>query len=244
MLELFPAIDIKDGQCVRLYQGDMDRSTVFSDNPGAQAKAFEEAGARWLHVVDLNGAFAGNPVNADAVQSIVESINIPVQLGGGIRNLETISYWLMMGVKRVILGTAALKDPDMVKEACREFPGQIVVGIDAKDGKVATDGWANVTEVNAVDLAHQFEGMGVMAIIYTDIARDGAMMGPNLKTTGELAEAIRVPVIASGGISSLDDVRSLKTLANKGVAGMITGRALYDGAFTIKEALQVLGERV
>ena len=192
----FPAIDLKDGQCVRLLRGDMDKATVFNDDAGAQAKVFADAGCQWLHVVDLNGAFEGKPVNADAVKSILSAIDIPTQLGGGIRDMETISYWLETGIRRVILGTVALRNPDLVKEACREFPGRVAVGIDARDGFVAVEGWAEVSEMKAFDLADKFEDAGVAAIIYTDIARDGAMQGPNVEATTALAAAVLAPACA------------------------------------------------
>ncbi|WP_259781848.1 1-(5-phosphoribosyl)-5-[(5-phosphoribosylamino)methylideneamino]imidazole-4-carboxamide isomerase [Aestuariispira ectoiniformans] len=235
---LYPAIDLKDGQCVRLLRGDMDKATVFGSDPGAQAKKFEDAGAEWLHVVDLNGAFEGKPVNAEAVESILKSVSMPVQLGGGIRSVAQVADWLERGLSRVILGTVAVKDPQVVREACKAFPGQVAVGIDARDGFVAVEGWAEATETSAVDLAKQFEDAGVAAIIYTDINRDGAMQGPNVDSTRALAEAVSIPIIASGGVSSLKDLEELK--ATGVIAGAISGRALYDGEIDLGEALSLL----
>lgn len=234
---LYPAIDLKEGQCVRLVRGDMDQATVFNDDPAAQASAFAEAGASWLHLVDLDGAFAGKPMNARAVESIVNEVDIPVQLGGGIRTLATIESWLACGVMRVILGTVAVKDPDLVREACRKFPGHVAVGIDARGGRVAVEGWAEETELQTVDLARRFADVGVDAIIYTDIDRDGVLQGANIPATAELARAVRVPVIASGGVSSLTDIRAI--IAEKRIAGAIIGRALYDGRIDLKEALKL-----
>jgi len=234
---LYPAIDLKDGKCVRLLRGEMDKATEFSSTPAEQAAQFEQAGFEWLHVVDLNGAFEGKPVNGAAVKSILANIKMPVQLGGGIRNIEMIEAWLNMGVARVILGTSALKTPQMVKEACRLFPGQIAIGIDAKDGKVATEGWAEVSDMQAVQLAKRFEDAGAAAIIYTDISRDGAMQGSNVEETAALAEQISTPVIASGGVSSLTDLVQYKQVEQKGIDGVIIGRALYNGAINPKEAL-------
>jgi phosphoribosylformimino-5-aminoimidazole carboxamide ribotide isomerase len=235
---LYPAIDLKDGQCVRLLRGEMAAATVFSDDPGAQAAAFEAAGCEWLHLVDLNGAFAGRPVNAEAVEAILARVSVPAQLGGGIRDMGTIEGWLAKGLARVILGTVAVEDPGLVREAARTFPGQVAVGIDAKDGRVATRGWAEVTEVEATDLARRFEDAGVAAIIYTDIARDGAMQGPNVAATEALARAVSIPVIASGGVASLDDLAALK--ATGVIAGAISGRALYDGAIDLGAAIALL----
>jgi phosphoribosylformimino-5-aminoimidazole carboxamide ribotide isomerase len=234
---LYPAIDLKDGRCVRLLQGEMDKATVFSTSPADQAAAFAAAGFSWLHVVDLNGAFAGKPVNEAAVKSILARIKMPVQLGGGIRDMEGIGHWLEAGIARVILGTAALRNPVLVKEACRIFPGQIAVGIDAREGKVAVSGWAEVSDMAAVELAKRFEDAGVAAIIYTDISRDGAMAGPNIEETVTLAEQITTPVIASGGISTVDDIRRYKEAEASGIEGIIIGRALYDGAIDPKAAL-------
>ncbi|SHL93377.1 1-(5-phosphoribosyl)-5-[(5-phosphoribosylamino)methylideneamino] imidazole-4-carboxamide isomerase [Paracoccus solventivorans] len=235
---LYPAIDLKDGNCVRLLRGDMEAATVFGTDPAAQALAFQQAGARWLHLVDLNGAFAGRPVNAAAVESILATVSIPVQLGGGIRDMETIGFWLDRGVRRVILGTVAVENPALVTEAAQRFPGRIAVGIDARGGRVATRGWAQDTEVMATDLARSFEHAGVAAIIYTDIDRDGAMQGPNVAATAALARAVSIPVIASGGVSRLSDLIELR---DSGViAGAISGRALYDGAIDLTQALQAL----
>lgn len=236
---LYPAIDLKDGKCVRLLRGEMDKATVFSDSPADQAAVFEKAGFEWLHIVDLNGAFEGKPVNAAAVKAILARVKMPVQLGGGIRDIDMIAAWIEAGVSRVILGTAALKNPILVKEACRMFPGQIAVGIDAKGGKVAVSGWAEVSDMRAVDLAKKFEDVGVVAIIYTDIARDGAMQGPNFEETVSLAEQISTPVIASGGISSVDDIRRYKEVESCGIEGCILGRALYEGKIGAAEALKL-----
>ncbi|CCG41762.1 1-(5-phosphoribosyl)-5-[(5-phosphoribosylamino)methylideneamino]imidazole-4-carboxamide isomerase [Magnetospirillum molischianum] len=234
----FPAIDLKDGACVRLKLGLMEEATVFNTDPAAQAAAFAAAGAEWIHVVDLNGAFAGKPVNAAAVESILNAVSVPVQLGGGIRDLATIESWLDRGVRRVILGTVALKDPELVKDACRRFPGRVAVGIDAKGGKVAVEGWAETADITVLDLARKFEDAGVAALIYTDIDRDGVLAGPNVAATAALAAAIRIPVIASGGVSSLDDLRALKTVP--GLEGVISGRALYDGRIDLAAAIALL----
>ncbi len=236
---LFPAIDLKNGQCVRLLRGVMDAATVFSDDPPAQARRFVEAGCRWLHVVDLDGAFAGKPMNAKAVDGIVAASGVPVQLGGGIRDLDTIARWLDAGVSRVILGTVAVKDPDLVKQACRKHPEQIVVGIDARGGRVAVEGWAEESEITALDLALRFEDAGVAAIVYTDIDRDGALGGVNVEATAGLARALSTPVIASGGVASLDDIAALKTHERDGVAGAILGRALYDGRVDLAAAIKL-----
>ncbi len=234
---VIPAIDLKDGRCVRLEQGLMERDTVFCDSPAEQALQWQHLGAEMLHIVDLNGAFAGEPRNRASIAKIVESITIPTQLGGGIRDLETISAYLELGIGRVILGTAAQKNPELVKEACRLFPGRIVVGIDAKNGMVAVQGWAEVTDIGAVELAKKFEGHGVSAIIYTDIARDGMLSGPNIEATRELAEAISVPVIASGGVSKLKDIEDLMGIEDSGVVGVITGKAIYTGAINLADAI-------
>lgn len=235
---LYPAIDLKDGQAVRLVHGDMDRSTVFNDDPTAQARAFVYAGCTWLHLVDLNGAFAGAPVNGAVVEAILKACPVPAQLGGGIRDMATIEHWLERGLARVILGTVAVENPDLVREAARAFPGKVAVGIDARNGKVATKGWATETDVMVTDLAKSFEDAGVAALIYTDILRDGAMGGPNITATANLARAVSIPVIASGGVSSLDDLIALK---NTGVIqGAISGRALYDGAIDLKAAITTL----
>lgn len=236
---LYPAIDLKDGQCVRLYKGEMEQATVFSDNPAAQALAFQDAGCEWLHLVDLNGAFAGEPVNAAAVEAILAAVNVPAQLGGGIRDMATIERWLAKGLARVILGTVAVENPALVRDAARAFPGQVAVGIDARDGRVATKGWAEETDVMVTDLARSFEDAGVAAIIYTDINRDGAMQGPNVVATAALANAVSIPVIASGGVSSLEDLMELKN-CGADLNGAISGRALYDGAIDLGTALSVL----
>ena len=236
---LYPAIDLKDGQCVRLLRGDMQKATVFGDDPAKQARAFQDAGCAWLHLVDLNGAFAGAPVNATAVEDILRSCSIPAQLGGGIRDMKTVEDWLSKGLTRVILGTAAVEDPDFVREAARRFEGHVAIGLDARNGRVATRGWAEETEIRAGDLARMFEDAGVAAIIYTDIDRDGAMKGPNIQATAELANSVTIPVIASGGVSSLQDIRALRT-CGADLDGVISGRALYDGAIDISEAIKVL----
>jgi phosphoribosylformimino-5-aminoimidazole carboxamide ribotide isomerase len=236
---VIPAIDLKDGKCVRLEQGLMERDTVYSDHPAATARHWQKQGGELLHIVDLDGAFAGVPKNRAAIEAIVKAIAIPAQLGGGIRDLATIEAYLALGLSRVIIGTAAQRTPQLVSEACRRFPGRIVVGIDAKHGMVAVQGWAEVTGVTAVELAKRFEGDGVAAIIYTDIARDGMLQGPNLEATKALAEAISIPVIASGGVSSLKDIENLLTIEASGVAGVITGKAIYSGALDLGEAVRV-----
>jgi phosphoribosylformimino-5-aminoimidazole carboxamide ribotide isomerase len=236
---LYPAIDLKDGNAVRLYKGEMSQATVFNEDPAAQAMEFVAAGCEWLHLVDLNGAFAGEPVNAAPVEAILERCKVPTQLGGGIRDMATIERWLSKGLARVILGTVAVENPALVREAARAFPGQVAVGIDARDGRVATKGWAEETDVMVTDLARSFEDAGVAAIIYTDINRDGAMQGPNVEATAALANAVSIPVIASGGVSSLDDLRALKN-SGAPLNGAISGRALYDGAIDLAEALKVL----
>ena len=236
---LYPAIDLKDGQAVRLLKGEMDKATVFNDDPASQAAQFVEAGCEWLHLVDLNGAFAGEPVNAAAVEAILERVSVPTQLGGGIRDMATIERWLEKGLKRVILGTVAVENPALVREAASAFPGQVAVGIDARNGLVATRGWAEETDVQVTDLARSFEDAGVAAIIYTDINRDGAMQGPNIEATAALANAVSIPVIASGGVSSLDDLLALRDCGAP-LNGAISGRALYDGALDLKDALAAL----
>jgi phosphoribosylformimino-5-aminoimidazole carboxamide ribotide isomerase len=241
---LFPAIDLKDGACVRLVRGDMEQATVFNADPGAQAQEFEALGFEWLHMVDLNGAFEGKPINAEAVESVLKSVRLPVQLGGGIRNLETIELWLSKGIARIILGTAALKNPALVKDACKAFPGKIAVGIDAREGYVAVQGWAETSRMKALDLALMFEDCGVAAIIYTDINRDGALTGVNVEGTADLAHHLTTPVIASGGVSTLQDLVELKTEERSGIIGVISGRAIYDGRIDVRDALRVLkGEK-
>ena len=237
---LYPAIDLKDGQCVRLLRGDMGQATVFNDDPAAQARAFQDAGCEWLHLVDLNGAFAGAPVNAAAVEGILAACTIPAQLGGGIRDLATIEGWLDKGLARVILGTVAVRDPDLVRAAARTWPGKVAVGIDARGGRVAVQGWAEETDITALDLARRFEDAGVAAIIYTDIDRDGAMQGPNVAATAELARAVSIPVIASGGVSSMDDLAALKACGAP-LDGAISGRAIYDGKIDLGAAIALLG---
>jgi phosphoribosylformimino-5-aminoimidazole carboxamide ribotide isomerase len=237
---LYPAIDLKDGRCVRLERGEMAQATVFNDDPVAQARAFEAQGFTWLHIVDLNGAFAGKPVNAPAVEAILGSVSIPVQLGGGIRDLATVEMWLGKGVRRVILGTAAVKNPPLVREACQRFPGRIVVGIDARGGKVAVEGWAERSELDAIELARRFEDAGVAAIVYTDIDRDGVLQGINLSATAVLARATSIPVIASGGLAGIDDVEALLRPEYAILQGVIAGRALYDGRLDAREALALI----
>jgi phosphoribosylformimino-5-aminoimidazole carboxamide ribotide isomerase len=237
---LFPAIDLKDGQCVRLKLGDMEQATVYNPDPAAQARAFEDQGFEWLHVVDLNGAFAGESVNGAAVEAILKATKNPVQLGGGIRTLAHIEAWLTKGLSRVILGTIAVRDPALVKEACRLFPGKVAVGIDAKGGKVAVEGWAEASELGVIELAQRFEGAGVAAIIYTDIDRDGILAGINWASTLELARAVSIPVIASGGLASLHDIRRLAEPDAAILEGAISGRALYDGRIDPAAALAIL----
>ena len=237
---LFPAIDLKDGQCVRLKLGDMEQATVYNTDPGAQAKAFEDQGFEWLHVVDLNGAFAGESVNGAAVDAILKATRNPVQLGGGIRSLEHIANWLDRGLSRVILGTVAVRNPALVIEACKRFPGKIAVGIDAKGGKVAVEGWAEASELGVIELAKKFQGAGVSAIIYTDIDRDGILTGINWESTLSLADAVSIPVIASGGLASMDDIRRMLRPDAAKLEGAITGRALYDGRIDPAEALALI----
>lgn len=238
---LYPAIDLKDGQCVRLLRGEMAMATVFGDDPAAQALKFQAAGCQWLHLVDLNGAFAGAPVNSAAVEAILKQISVPAQLGGGIRDMATIAMWLEKGLARVILGTVAVEDPGLVREAARAFPGQVAVGIDARGGFVATKGWATATTIQATDLARSYEDAGVAALIYTDIDRDGAMGGPNIEATAALAAAVNIPVIASGGVSSMTDLIALRDTGL--IAGAISGRALYDGTIDLAVAIQALQPR-
>ncbi|MFV3074791.1 1-(5-phosphoribosyl)-5-[(5-phosphoribosylamino)methylideneamino]imidazole-4-carboxamide isomerase [Niveispirillum fermenti] len=237
---LYPAIDLKDGKAVRLLRGEMEKATIFNPDPAAQAESFAAQGYEWLHLVDLNGAFAGKPVNGAAVEAILSRVSLPTQLGGGIRDMATIGFWLERGITRVILGTVAVKNPALVKQACKEFPGHIAVGIDARDGHVAVEGWAETSEVKALDLALKFEDCGVSAIIYTDIERDGAMGGVNVDGTAVLASHLTTPVIASGGVSSLADLRALKDVEHTGIDGVISGRALYDGRIDPKAALALL----
>jgi phosphoribosylformimino-5-aminoimidazole carboxamide ribotide isomerase len=237
---LFPAIDLKDGQCVRLEQGDMARATVFNRDPAAQASAFAAQGFEYLHVVDLDGAFAGKPVNAQSVERMLKAISMPVQLGGGIRDLKTVQAWLDKGIARVIIGTAAVRDPALVKQAAKAFPGRVAVGLDARDGKVAVEGWAESSEVTALEIAQRFEDAGVAVIVFTDIARDGLLKGLNLETTIKLAESISIPVIASGGLASIEDVRALLAPRASKLAGAIAGRALYDGRLDPAAALALI----
>jgi phosphoribosylformimino-5-aminoimidazole carboxamide ribotide isomerase len=237
---LFPAIDLKDGLCVRLEQGDMARATVFHRDPAAQAHVFEAQGFEYLHIVDLDGAFAGKPINAAAVERILTAVKIPVQLGGGIRAMATVEGWLGKGVTRVIIGTAAVRDPELVRSAARKFPGRVAVGLDARDGKVAVEGWAATSELSALDIARRFEDAGVAAIIYTDVSRDGMLQGLNLDATIALADAISIPVIASGGFASIDDVKKLVDPRARKLEGAIVGRALYDGRLDAAEALKLI----
>ncbi len=237
---LYPAIDLKDGACVRLLRGDMAQATVYADDPAAQARAFAQAGCQWLHVVDLDGAFAGRPVNRAAIEAIVAAVEVPVQLGGGIRDLATLEAWLAAGISRVVLGTAAVRDPAFVETACAAHPGRVAVGIDARDGRAAVDGWAETSDVPALDLARRAAQVGAAAIVYTDIARDGALEGPNLAATRTIAQAVEVPVIASGGVAGLSDLAALKALEDDGVAGVIVGRAFYDGRIDPTAAIELM----
>jgi phosphoribosylformimino-5-aminoimidazole carboxamide ribotide isomerase len=241
---LFPAIDLKDGVCVRLEQGDMARARVFNRDPAVQAQAFESQGFEYLHVVDLDGAFAGKPMNAAAVQHILAAVSLPVQLGGGIRDMATVEAWLGKGVTRVIIGTAAVRDPALAKAAAKNFPGRVAVGLDARDGKVAVQGWAQTSELTALDVARRFEDAGVAAIVYTDVARDGMLTGLNLDATIALAEAISIPVIASGGLASIEDVKALTEPRAQKLAGAIAGRALYDGRLNAAAAISLIREHV
>ena len=237
---LFPAIDLKNGEVVRLQQGDMARATTFNRDPAAQAKAFERQGFEYLHIVDLDGAFAGKPINAAAVEQILAAVDMPAQLGGGIRDRATIEAWLAKGVSRVIIGTAAVRNPPLVKEAARAYPGRVAVGLDARDGKVAVEGWAETLELSALDVARRFEDAGVAAIVYTDVARDGMLQGLNLDATIALADAVSIPVIASGGLASIEDVRALLAPRARKLAGAIAGRALYDGRLDTAAALKLI----
>jgi len=237
---LFPAIDLKNGEAVRLEQGDMARATVFNRDPAAQAKAFEQQGFEYLHIVDLDGAFAGKPMNAAAVERILAAVRIPTQLGGGIRDRATIEAWLAKGIARVIIGTAAVRSPALVKEAARAYPGRVAVGLDAREGRVAVEGWAETSELTALDVAKRFEAAGVAAIIYTDVTRDGMLKGPNLEATTALADAVSIPVIASGGFASIEDIRALVAPRAKKLAGAILGRALYDGRIDAGTALRLV----
>ncbi len=235
----YPAIDLKDGACVRLLRGRMEDATVFNADPTAQAQEFEQQGAEWLHLVDLNGAFAGAPVNGSAVEQLVRGVNLPVQLGGGVRDRETIDLWLERGIRRVVLGTAAARDPDLVRSAAKAYPGQIAVGIDARGGKVAVEGWAETTELTALDLAKRYEDAGVAAIIFTDIDLDGAMQGPNVTATAAMAASTSIPIIASGGVSSMADLQALKD-SGAPLDGVISGRAVYEGKIDLAAAVQLL----
>jgi phosphoribosylformimino-5-aminoimidazole carboxamide ribotide isomerase len=237
---LFPAIDLKEGLAVRLEQGDMARATIFHRDPAAQARAFEQQGFEYLHIVDLDGAFAGMPMNAAAVDRILDTVGIPVQLGGGVRDTATVENWLEKGIDRIIIGTAAVRDPPFVKQAARDYPGRIAVGLDARDGKVAVEGWAETSELSVLDIARRFEDVGVSAIVYTDIARDGMLQGLNLDATVALAEAIRIPIIASGGLASIEDIKELISPRAGKLAGAIAGRALYDGRLDAAEALKLI----
>lgn len=239
-MRLYPAIDLKDGQCVRLFKGDMNAATVYADDAAAQARRFEAAGFDYLHVVDLNGAISGAAANREVVQRILASVQMPVQLGGGIRDMAAIDHWLDAGLARVILGTVAVKNPALVKEAAKKYPGRIVVGIDARNGMVAVEGWVEASQTRAVDLAKLFEDAGVAAIVYTDIARDGTLSGPNLDETAALAEAVKIPVILSGGIGAMDDLRAVKARAASGIEGIIIGRALYENTIQPYDALALM----
>lgn len=238
MITIYPAIDLKEGQAVRLLHGDFDKLTVYNPDPGLQAQEFADAGCSWIHVVDLDGAMAGESRNSNAVEEILKT-GVNVQLGGGIRTLKTVEAWLSLGIRRVILGTAALKNPDLVKQAAKKFPGQIAVGADAREGMIAAEGWLETSEIQVVDLARRFEDCGVAAIIFTDIARDGALTGVNAVATSELASKVSIPVIASGGVRQLDDIKACAALAHTGLEGVITGRALYDGRLDLAQALRV-----
>ena len=238
----FPAIDLKDGQCVRLEKGDMDKATIFDSDPASRAKSFLKAGCSWLHLVDLNGAFEGKPINQKAVENIIKNVKINIQLGGGIRSIEIIDLWLNKGINRVILGTMALINPDFVIKACKKYPGKIAVGIDARDGMVAVEGWVKQTKINALELAKKFEDVGVSAIVYTDINRDGILTGPAIKETVELADSINIPVIVSGGVSSIEDVKEIKNNGCSGIIGIISGRAIYEHRLDVSECNKILGK--
>lgn len=238
----FPAIDLKDGKCVRLKQGDMLQSTVFDLDPVARAKSFSEAGCSWLHLVDLNGAFEGKPINHKIVESIIKNVDIKIQLGGGIRDLNTIDFWIEAGIKRLIIGTMALKNPKLVDEACKKYPGKIAIGIDVREGKIATEGWVKQSKTSAIDLVKKFESTDVSAIIYTDISRDGILMGPALEETLDFAGKTEIPIIISGGVSSLKDIKTIKRKANKRIMGVISGRAIYDNRLNISECNKILGK--
>ena len=239
MMIIIPAVDIKNGKCVRLSQGRMDAETIFSDNPSSMAKRWEEEGAEMIHVIDLDGAVEKSPQNINSIRKILERVNVPVQLGGGIRSEKTIAMYLNLGIKRVILGTEAIRNPKLVRDACKVFPGRIVVGIDSRKGLVAIEGWTKTTQVTSVDLAKQFEDCGVAAINFTDIHRDGMQTGSNIEETRRLAEAVSIPVIASGGVSTIDDIKNLMPLEEFGVVGVITGKALYSGTLCLKDAIEV-----
>ena len=240
---IIPAVDIKSGRCVRLLQGREDSETVFGHDPSAMAARWEAEGAQLLHVVDLDGAFKRSPQNIEAVKRIVDSVNIPIQLGGGIRNMETVSMFLNLGVRRVIIGTEAIRNPVLVEEACRAFPDRIVAGIDARDGMVAIEGWTETTKRNAIEVARSFEGLGLAGIVFTDIHKDGMQSGPNVKETKRLAESVSTPIIASGGVNDIDDIKALVAIERAGVIGVITGRALYEGTLVLKDALDVASEK-
>jgi len=240
----FPAIDLKDGKCVRLIQGDMSKSKIFDENPINRAKVFLEEGCSWLHVVDLNGAFEGKPINTKPVREIIKNVNINIQLGGGIRDIETIDFWIDLGVNRIILGTVALKQPEIVKEACKKYYGKIAIGLDTREGLIAVEGWAEQSKVKALDLVKRYEDYGVSAIIYTDIKRDGVLTGPAIEDTAEFAEKINIPVIVSGGVSSLEDLIKIKGYEKSGIVGVISGRAIYDNCLNIREGIKALGNNV
>lgn len=240
----FPAIDLKDGQCVRLKQGEISQATIFDTDPIARAQSFLDAGCSWLHLVDLNGAFEGRPINQKVVENILENVNIKIQLGGGIRSFKTIDLWLSLGINRVILGTMALNNPDLVIRACKKYPEKIAVGIDAREGMVAVEGWVKQSKIKAIDLAKKFEDAGVCAIIYTDITRDGVLTGPSIDETVTLAKSVNIPIIVSGGVSSIEDIKEIKTKESSGIIGAISGRAIYDNRLNISECNKVLEKNV